>query len=208
MAVLTEAEIRDVVDRKYVVLRTNIGNYLQGEVVAGAAFGRRDHPEEAAHNVRRMLWGKHLREARPEEEGLEKVTLDEQGEQHPSYEARVSRLERECERLRQQNVSLHSECERLRAEARPREPGGNEQASLALLKQKEERLNEALRQVAEFRQERDDLKRDNERLMERLTQPSSGAGGAQPPAPQTLPPGASPQGAGTQQSPQPQRKPR
>lgn len=175
MAVMTADEAKAYTDKHYVVLRSNVGEFEQGRVVPGANFRSRTDPDQqaAAVNLQRLLWGKHVREAYPEEVPLGKVTLeDSSDEEVASYQYRLGKLEGEVGRLTKQLVEANGTIQRLQAETRPRPPSQNEQASLALLKAKEDRLNDMELRCRRAEQEAADLRRDNEVLLARLTEPA------------------------------------
>jgi hypothetical protein len=174
MAVLTDAEKAALEARKYIVLRTNVGHHLRGQVISGKQLG--------VENVERLLWGKHIREAGDFEASMSKVTLDDDAEgHHLSYEHKMSVLEKENQSLRRQLLSERERCELLESQARPRQAGANEQATMALLQAKERKAAEAEGALNQARQERDDLRRDNEALLARVVAMQESAGRNEPP---------------------------
>jgi hypothetical protein len=121
MALLTEDEKKAVESQRFVVLRSNVGQYQQGEVVSGRQL--------AAENVQRLLWGKHVREATAFEAGLAKVTLQDDEDQHLSYEYRMSVLEQENRKLRRNEPPPRPAPGTPGAEDRPQQAAGQKTPS-------------------------------------------------------------------------------
>jgi hypothetical protein len=198
MAILTDDEKKAIENQRFVILRSNVGQYQQGEVVTG----RQLDPS----NTQRLLWGKHVREATPLEAGLAKVTLQDDEDQHLSYEYRMSVLEQENRKLRRDLVSASERCELLESQARPRQASPDEQGAAKLLVAKERRVAEAEGELNRLKQEVGELRRDNEQLLEKVMKFQDSAGRNEPPprpAPGT--PGAEdrPQQAAGQKTPSP-----
>jgi predicted RNase H-like nuclease (RuvC/YqgF family) len=163
MSTLTEQEAADLRQKKYVILKTNVGPYTQGEVISGEQIG----PE----HIRRLVWLQAIREATPTEHGFKSVTLGEAEteEQYQSFQERIARLEAENNTLRKDLLNANTQVETWKSQARPA-PTHNQESVFKGFEARDKRIQHLETENGALKSQCDQLRRDNEELLGRITE--------------------------------------